>query len=192
MRVIAFTGMPFSGKTEAVNAIKSKGVPVIRMGDFVWDEVQQRGLPVTERNVGRIAQEMRKKHGMAVWAKKTLVAVKRLGDNDLVVIDGIRNPEEVTTFKEALGNKFTLIAITAPDSLRHQRALCRGRADDSNEIEQVKQRDQRELEWGMEKVIALADMIIDNQGSLDELRRKIGQLVRPLIKGEKGLKELED
>jgi dephospho-CoA kinase len=192
MRVLAFTGMPFSGKTEAVNTIKDRGVPVIRMGDFVWDEVEQRGLPVTEGNVGRIAQEMRKKHGMAVWAKKTLVAVKRFGDNDLVVIDGIRNPEEVTTFKDALGKEFTLIAITAPDSLRHERALCRGRADDSKEIERVKQRDQRELEWGMEKVIASADMIIDNQGSLDELRRKIGQLVRPLIQGEKGLKELGD
>lgn len=161
---------------------------MIRMGDFVWEEVQQRGLPVTDGNVGRIAQEMRERQGMAVWAKKTLIAVNQLGNVDLVVIDGIRNPEEVSTFKETLGEEFTLIAITAPDSLRHQRALSRGRADDNREIERVKQRDQRERKWGMEQVIASADGVIDNQGSLDDLRKKIEKLVRPLMKGEKGLK----
>ena len=188
MKVVAFTGMPFSGKSEAVNTMKEKGIPVVRMGDFVWEEVQQRGLPLTDGNVGKIAQEMRETQGMDVWAKKTLIVVKQLGNVDLVVIDGIRNPEEVMTFKETLGREFMLIAITAPDSLRHQRALSRGRADDSREIERVKQRDQREREWGMEQVISSADEVIDNQGSLEDLRRKIETVIGPLMKGEKGLK----
>ncbi|HEC81032.1 MAG TPA: hypothetical protein ENI42_01220, partial [Thermoplasmatales archaeon] len=38
MKTIAFTGMPGSGKTEAVKIAKELEIPVIRMGDCVWEE----------------------------------------------------------------------------------------------------------------------------------------------------------
>ncbi|HIG99167.1 MAG TPA: AAA family ATPase, partial [Thermoplasmata archaeon] len=43
MKIIAFTGMPASGKSEAVQLAKDKGIPVIRMGDLVWEETQRQG-----------------------------------------------------------------------------------------------------------------------------------------------------
>ena len=43
MKIIAFTGMPASGKSEAVQLAKDKGIPVIRMGDLVWEETRRQG-----------------------------------------------------------------------------------------------------------------------------------------------------
>ena len=76
MKIIAFAGMPFSGKSEAVRIAKEKNIPVIRMGDMVWDEVKKRGLELNDKNVGTIANEMRQKHGKDIWAKKTIERVK--------------------------------------------------------------------------------------------------------------------
>ncbi len=63
MKIIAFTGMPFSGKSEAVEITKQRGLPVIRMGDLVWDEVRSQGLPLSDETVGTVANKMRDKHG---------------------------------------------------------------------------------------------------------------------------------
>ena len=69
MRIIAFAGMPFSGKSEAVQIAKDSNIPVVRMGDAVWNEVEKQGLELNDKNVGMIAEKMRKDHGMDIWAK---------------------------------------------------------------------------------------------------------------------------
>ncbi|RKX48292.1 MAG: hypothetical protein DRP25_07625, partial [Thermotoga sp.] len=109
MKVIAFTGMPGSGKSEAVKVAREMRIPVIRMGDCVWEEVRKRGLELNDENVGRIANEMREKYGKDIWAKRTFEKIDPSWD--IVVIDGIRNIEEVDFFREKLGKDFTLIAI---------------------------------------------------------------------------------
>ena len=63
MKILAFTGMPCSGKTEAVKVAKEMDIPVIRMGDAVWREVKHQGLELNDKNVGDVANNMREKHG---------------------------------------------------------------------------------------------------------------------------------
>jgi len=72
MKIIAFTGMPASGKSEAVQLAKDKGIPVIRMGDMVWEETKRQGKPLDDKNVGDVAHSMREKNGMDIWAKRTV------------------------------------------------------------------------------------------------------------------------
>ena len=171
MKVIAFTGMPGSGKSEAVKVAREMGIPVIRMGDCVWEEVRKRGLELNDENVGRIANEMREKYGKDIWAKRTFEKIDPSWD--IVVIDGIRNIEEVDFFREKLGKDFTLIAIHASPETRYRRLMERKREDDSTTLEKIKERDERELGWGIGVVIAMADVIITNDGSLHGFREKI-------------------
>ncbi|MHA2183005.1 MAG: AAA family ATPase, partial [Promethearchaeota archaeon] len=134
MKIIAFAGMPCSGKTEAVEIAKKRNIPVIRMGDMVWKEVENRGLPLDEKNVGSIADKMRKDFGKDVWAQRTLEKILSFDKLDLIVIDGIRNAEEIETFKKELGKDFVVIAIKSSDETRCKRFLQRGREDDSKDI----------------------------------------------------------
>jgi dephospho-CoA kinase len=176
LKIIAFTGMPFSGKSEAVKIAKEKKIPIIRMGDIVWEEIKKMGLTLNEKNVGEIANNMRKKHGMDIWAIKTIERIKNIKNTDILVIDGIRNLEEIETFKRNLGDDFLLVAIQVTDELRYQRAMNRNRKDDSKDLAIIKERDNREISWGLNIVIASADVIISNEGSLLELHNKIKQI----------------
>jgi len=180
MKIVAFTGMPFSGKTEAVQIATSLDIPVVRMGDTIWDEVKKRGLDLNDVNVGKVANQMRKKCGMEIWAKKTLSIIQQMKNTDSIVIDGIRNVEEIDVFKKELGQDFVVIAIHASKKIRYKRAMNRGRFDDSNDIEAIKARDQREIKWGISVVIASADIVISNEGTIDEFRDKIKNILRDL------------
>ncbi len=173
MKLIAFTGMPASGKSEAVQLAKDKGIPVIRMGDMVWEETKRQGKPLDDKNVGDVAHSMREKNGMDIWAKRTVEKIHSLKKSPLLVIDGVRNMEEIEYFKKELGRDFLVIAIDAPDELRRKRAISRGRTDDSQNLKDLEERDKREIRWGLQKVIANADIVIPNNGSLEDFKKQV-------------------
>jgi dephospho-CoA kinase len=189
MRVLAFTGLPGSGKSEAIAAVRKLGVPVVRMGDFVLAEVRSRGLAETEEHIGPVATGMRESHGADVWARRTLDALQDgdvagvAGVTPLVVIDGVRSPAEIEAFRQRLGKDFVLVAVEAPAAVRHKRILGRGRVDDAQDLELVKARDQREKGWGLDDAIRQADHRIQNEGDLEELRGHIHELLEELAPG---------
>ena len=180
MKIIAFTGMPCSGKTEAVQIAKNMGINVFRMGDMVWEEVKKRKLPLDDKHVGAIANDMREKFGKDIWAKKTLEKITKFRELEHIVIDGIRNIEEIETFKKKLGKDFILIAIIASDKTRQKRCLKRKREDDSKDVNDLKERDKRELNWGLGSVIASADIIIPNEGSVENFRNEIKKIFKKI------------
>lgn len=180
MKIIAFAGMPFSGKSEAVQIAKDMKIPVVRMGDMVWKEVKRQGLEINDANVGRIANDMRKLHGKDIWAKRTIEKIISLKNANKVVIDGIRNFEEIDFFKKMLNGSFTVIAVQVSDETRYKRAMNRGREDDSMDIELIKERDRREKGWGLDKVIASADIFISNEGNIKDFRNKVKEILNKI------------
>ena len=172
--------MPFSGKSEAVKIAKEMKIPVIRMGDMVWDEVKKQGLEINEKNVGTVANSMRKKHGMDIWARRTIEKIKSIKKMEKLVIDGVRNFEEIDAFKRELGKDFFVVAVEVHDELRYKRAISRGREDDSIDIEKIKERDKREIGWGLDGVIASADIVISNEGDMKEFYNKIRETLEKI------------
>ena len=169
--------MPFSGKTEAVQVAKKQGIPVVRMGDMVWGEVEKQGLELNDENVGNIANQMRNKYGKDIWAKRTLENIKKMGDTDILVIDGVRNVEEIETFKKELDEDFVVVAIDVSDQVRYERAMSRDRKDDSKDLEKIKERDRRELGWGLGDVIASADIVVSNDKSIEAFFEEIRKIL---------------
>jgi dephospho-CoA kinase len=177
MKIIAFTGMPFSGKSEAVKVAKRMKIPTVRMGDTVWEEVKKQGLVIVDENVAKVASDMRKKFGKEIWAKKTYEKVRLLENEEMIIIDGIRNIEEIDFFKSKLGENFLLVSVNCTDETRHQRAFSRNREDDSIEINRILKRDHRELDWGIDTVIKSADKTITNEGSIENLQKAIEDII---------------
>jgi dephospho-CoA kinase len=180
MKIIAFTGMPASGKSEAVQLAKDKKIPVVRMGDLVWEETKRQGKPLDDQHVGEVANDMRTKHGMDVWARRTVERIKTLNSPAIVVIDGVRNMEEIEFFKKTLGSDFLVISVDAPDKIRRKRAVARGRVDDSKDLKDLEERDRREIRWGLQKVIADADIVIPNSGTLNSFRNRVADVLQQL------------
>ena len=61
--------------------------------------------------------------------------------------------------------------------MRKKRTLSRRRKDDVDNLKSFKERDKRELRWGLGEVIASADIVISNEGSIDEFRDKIRKIL---------------
>jgi len=184
LKIIAFTGMPGCGKSEAVKLAKEKNIPVFRMGDLVWEETKKRGLPLTDENVGNLATVERKKHGYDIWAKRTIERIKKEKiSSDIILIDGLRGDAEVNAFKKEFDSNFILIAIHSSPKARWERISKRKRDDDTASEEQFKGRDERELSWGLGSSIAVADYIIVNDDkSIEEFRREVGKVLRKVTK----------
>lgn len=185
IQVLAFVGAPAAGKTEAASVAKELGIPVITMGEVIREELRKRGLPLSDENAGRVANELREREGRAAIAKRCVPLIKDIEKNKeerkVVVIDGIRGIAEVETFKKEFGDEFALVRVDAPLQLRYERIKSRGRGDDLDllSIEGFREREERELGWGMEEAMKKASREIKNEGSLEEFKEQIkGILLR--------------
>ncbi|MET1123669.1 MAG: AAA family ATPase [Archaeoglobaceae archaeon] len=184
MRVIAFVGYPLSGKTTAAEVAREMGIPVVVMGDVVREEAAKRNLPMTDENLGKIAEELRKKHGMDAIAKLCIPKIREaLKEKGVVVVDGVRSIDEVKRFREVFGDDFVLIAIEAADDVRLERARRRMRSDDAMTVEELKRRDEREEKWGLREAMKLANFTVENTGSIEDFRAKVRELLKRLASG---------
>jgi len=178
MRIIAFVGMPASGKSEASRVAKRRGIPVIVMGDAVREEAERCGLDQSDVNIGGLADQLRAAEGMDAIAKRCVPAIRKLyGSADTVVIDGIRGLIEVDRFRCEFGDDFMLIAIDTPINIRLKRISGRKRSDAITSMESLKARDEREMRWGIVEAIASADHVIRNTGALRRFRRDVDSLL---------------
>ena len=173
-RLLLVTGMAGSGKTTFADLLREKEYTVFTMGDVIRQEVRMRNQPPTPENLGKMAENIRKTGGDAAVARKCIPLI--IGEpNNKVAIDGIRSLDEVNTFQEAF-NTF-LIAIHASPETRYQRLKNRGRSDDPPNRQIFRERDRRELGFGMGNAIALSDYIILNDDGLDNLEKELDKLL---------------
>ncbi|WP_292466654.1 AAA family ATPase [Methanolobus sp.] len=171
-KILAFVGMPASGKSEAASVLRRKGIAVINMGDVIREEVVRRGLEPTDANTGGVGSDLREKEGKDAVAKRCIPKI-RDANEDFIGIDGVRSVSEVELFKMAFGDDFTLVSVDSPLELRFERVLARKRSDDMQDVNALKVRDERELGWGMGKAMEVADLVIENNSTLEEFNEKI-------------------
>ncbi len=166
MKLIVTVGMPGSGKDELVEVAREMGLATLKMGDLVRDETRRRGLPLTSANVARIANEEREKHGGGIWAQR---ALPKLTETRMLV-DGCRSDAELSVFRHNFGDFYVLGIFASPET-RHDRMMQRGRGDDGATLQDLYDRDRRELKWGIGSAFTLADGMLLNEGPLDAFRR---------------------
>ncbi|KTG29364.1 AAA family ATPase [Haloferax profundi] len=176
MRVIGTVGLPGSGKGELAEVAREAGIPVVTMGDIIREECRARGLdPATDH--GKIAKALREEEGDDAIAARSLPVVEdHLDSNDVVVVDGLRSDVELDRFRDAFGDEFVLVSVEAPFETRAERLGDRGRDESDTDVESLKKREERELDFGMGEAMDRADVVIENTGTLDEYRETITRL----------------
>ncbi|AGF96740.1 dephospho-CoA kinase [Methanosarcina mazei] len=183
MKIIAFVGMPASGKSEASRIAAEMGIPVIIMGDVIRKEVLKRGLEPNDSNTGMVATDLRKHEGMGAVARRCISQIRETG-SELVVVDGVRGIAEVECFRKEFGKGFILISIYAPIEVRFSRVQKRGRSDDMNSIEGLRHRDERELSWGMGEAIDASNVEIENNFTLETFRKDVRDVLSNYLEAD--------
>ncbi|WP_246984825.1 AAA family ATPase [Halorientalis marina] len=175
MTVIGTVGLPGSGKGEAAEVARERGIPVVTMGDVIRRECRDRGLDPAQHH-GEIAQKLREENGPAAIAERSLPLIEaELDDAETVLVDGLRSGVELDAFRDRFGEEFVLVSIEAPFEVRRERLDERGR--DDTDSESLEERDERELGFGMGEAMDRADVTIENTDSLARFRERITALL---------------
>lgn len=176
MTIIATVGLPGSGKGEFARVAAEHGITVVSMGDVIRAVCEDRGVdPATGH--GMIARAIREEDGPTAVADRAVPYVaEALADAAVVVIDGLRSPEELATFEEAFQTEeIILVAIEAPFDLRAERLAGRSRDSTDVDVEALRNREAREAGFGMTTLIDTADITIENTGTLTAFEASIEQ-----------------
>ncbi|KAA8922691.1 dephospho-CoA kinase [Thermoplasma sp.] len=171
--MIVVTGMPGAGKDEFVKVARSLGFMDLHMGNTVREFAKRAGIPEIDHEIGSFATSERKKYGMDIWAVRT---AEKITDDGRTVIDGLRNYEELQYFSRFSENPY-VVAIFASRKDRFSRIVKRDRPDDIRTMEELIERDTRELSWGIGNVIALADYMIVNDDTLETFHERCRKLL---------------
>jgi len=150
----------------------------------VWGEIKHRGLKLNEANVGVVANELRKREGPAAIATRCIPLIEERGKGrQAVVVDGIRSSAEVEEFRKIFGNRFYLLAVLASEQKRYSRTVARERADDVRSLEAFREKDARELSWGLNEALSSPDFTLSNEGTLAEHRRRAAEIIKKIMAG---------
>ncbi|MEM2203102.1 MAG: AAA family ATPase [Sulfolobales archaeon] len=187
---IVVTGMPGSGKSIFSETAREMGFEVYVMGDVVRRELVRRGLPITRSNMAMVAVELRKIYGDDFVAKMTVGEVfsSRGGPEGCryVVIDGSRSLREIEVFRKSF-SEVIIVGIHASPKTRFARLSSRGREGDPKSWEEFAARDSLELSLGLGGVIAMADIMIVNDGiDIQEFRRRAVEVLRGIARKDPG------
>lgn len=178
-KILCLTGMPGSGKSIIANAARRIGIPVLVMGDVVREEATRRGLPHTPEVLNSIARELREKEGLDAVAKRIALKIEEL-DSNVIVVDGVRSLNEIKVFEKY--GEIVIVAVHASPKTRFMRIRERNRPGDPKTWEEFRERDLTELAFGIGSVIALADYMIVNEGSLDRILSEARKMLEEVLK----------
>jgi len=179
VKVVAIVGMAGAGKSEVARVFEEQGFKTVRFGDITDEELKNRGLEANEGNERCIREQLRKKHGMAAYAKLNLPRIDSSLKSSNVVLDGLYSWEEYILLKEYYGGQFTTVAVWASPATRHGRLAHRAKRPLT--LEEAANRDKSEIENSNKGgPIAMADFTIVNEASLEELKRETERVLSVL------------
>jgi dephospho-CoA kinase len=174
-RLIGLTGPNGAGKGEAAEILKAQGYDDFSLSDVIRDKLQEEGKAASRDNMIEKGNALRRQFGPDILARLIMDRVR-----GKAVIDSIRNASEVEYLRARGG--FVLIAVDAPVETRFERVRARGRDESAQTLEQFvrKEAEEKGGDAGaqqLDKVMAMADITLINDGSLDDLRRKLEELL---------------
>lgn len=181
LKIVALVGLAGSGKSTAVEYFTDRDYPKVYFGGIVLDAMREEGIEHTADNEKRFREELREKHGKDVVVNRIVEQINGLAGagQRRIIADGLYTWTEYKVLKKAFPGELTLVAIVAPRHVRYHRLSQRPiRPLTSTE---AYERDQSEIE-NLEKggPIAIADHYIINDGSREDLEKRLEKLVQEL------------
>lgn len=186
--VLGLTGPKAAGKDElAKMLIKYHRFEYLSLSSICRDVATKRHLPHITSILQNIGDELRKKYGPSVLAKRTIRKIAKLYPDKNMIINGIRNPREVKILKKKYQAQFILVSLNAAKAIRLKRYLKReGVTKEQFEIDNARDLGKGEKNSGQQvkKCMKLADIRLKNNYTrLSNLRL----LARKLVKQTRNL-----
>lgn len=188
--IIGVVGKIAAGKTTVAKFFEEKGFcrvscsdPLIdllthNVSDYSWiPELPEKAEPTRDRLI-EFGKYLKDKYGGDILIR---LAVDKKRHCKNIVIDGVRSIEEVETIKR-LGGK--VIYVEARPEVRYERLRKRGAEKDKviQSFEDFLRMDEEEEKlYHTTKLKEVADYVIVNEGTLEELREKVEKIILEVV-----------
>ncbi|MDD5749618.1 MAG: AAA family ATPase [Patescibacteria group bacterium] len=176
-KILVFTGLPACGKGTATKYLAEKyDAKTFRFSTIMRDLLDRLYLPQSRENMSLLSRIVRENFAEDIFAKVMAEDAKQ-AETDIVVIDGARRLADVEHLSKIKG--FLLIAIEGDMKIRYQRLVKRGENpdDQSKTWEEFVADHQLETELSIPELMEKADVVVDNNGSLEEFYKQLDKLV---------------
>lgn len=182
--LIAVIGLAGAGKTEVTQyLVKQYGFSKIWFGGVVVDGVKALGQEINQDNERKFRENLRKKHGMAGVAVKVfdrIVALRK--ETDKVLLESLYSWEEYLYLKKRFP-ELLLVCVYSRPKTRYAR--LKKREFRPMDEETTRERDKAQIEnLHQGGPIAIADFLVINEGSLDEMYKELDKVMEMIDEGD--------
>lgn len=178
--ILGFVGDLAAGKGTVCKYLLEKyGVNPYRFSTMLRDILDRIYVEKNRENLQDLSTFLRGRHGQDIMSKVIVKDV--LNDkNDIVAVEGIRRPTDITYLQELPG--FHLIYITADPKLRWQRMVLRKEnADDAGKaFEQFLRDEQAEADMLIKELGKKAEFTIINNGTIEQFNNEMESVLNKI------------
>jgi dCMP deaminase len=177
--ILGVSGLNGSGKGEVLRFLTERSFYALSLSDEIRAELARQGLQETRERMIETGNAMRAAEGPGALAVRLAA---RLAPDRNYVVDSVRHPAEVEHLR-ARSRRFKLLWVDAAEDVRLERIRARGRGGDPATLEELRALEGRELgsaDPSAQQLLAvrdMADLTVRNDGSLDDLRRALHDLL---------------
>lgn len=180
--VLGFVGWPCAGKDVAAEFFKARHNAMWwGHSNFIRARWSEMGIESPTTDQLSALFEARASHQGYGWIARIVTdrveALRRSEPERLVVMTGVHNLDEVEMYREL--ENFRLVSLVADRETRFRRWCDRPRASDGSRTwEQFLAIEALDGNRNVPDVLALADRVVENNGSLEDFHRALETLVQ--------------
>ena len=178
-KIIAVVGMCGSGKSIATEILEKEGWHKVYFGGVTYKKMAEEGIERTPDSERIFREKLREQYGPECYAKLLLPEIEEAVKTKNVVLDGLYSWYEYKFLKEHLKENFKLLCIVVDKNIRYARIALRPERPFDNE--KAMERDLSEIE-NLYKggPIAYADYYIFNNGTLEEYKERLEEILKQI------------
>ena len=162
-----------AGKTTLAEILQIKGFAYTRFSMVIDDILKERNLPLDRYHRQMVGIEVNRDGRQRELAERTL---SRVAGANVIVVDGLRFPDDHAFLKEKFGFRFVHVFVSAPIEVRRERYATRLGLSGTEADGAFDEANSSEVERMVPLLESLADQSLFNIGSKEDMAAMIPSL----------------
>lgn len=177
-KVFLIGGMSESGKSTVGRYLGSKGIKRLKFVTYLRRVMEKEGV-TGDFQEWNTQMELTKPEWLRQRFVEEFESTLKEEGIEYCCVESLYRPEFGQFLKESLNAKVIIVYVEIPLEVRLQRQIIRqGLSSTEQAKAYLLPRDAEKEEWGTPKIKEIADVVLNNSGTIDELYKQIDVMIK--------------